>query len=351
MEAVSFLTVEEAAQKLRVSPDTIRRFLRDKKVHGVRVGGQWRIPTNALQAVFGLFEFGETAEAEAFFDRHKNFYPAFERLIALVNTCFARPLPKPDYGPEYILFGLGESCREDFLEILFLAVNGHGCGASKLLRGLYERAVALAYMVKEPAKAKRFRDFAVIQEHKALKDALKVMTEQEWDVAMRAGRTAAEIRSRFEAVKADFQQTDCRKCRTKRLAITWDLDIASMVSKVGAPYDVYYLGAYTTPNLELHATLASAMREDNKDKDARRARRLNQADFALFCSAMLLVEVVRSENELLQLNLGDELQATEDAVARLWKAAIDAKISSASTAVPRRDTDALVMRGAEEVRP
>jgi excisionase family DNA binding protein len=47
-----FLTVEEAAQQLRVSPDTIRRFLRDKKLRGVRVGGQWRIPTDAVQAVY-----------------------------------------------------------------------------------------------------------------------------------------------------------------------------------------------------------------------------------------------------------------------------------------------------------
>jgi hypothetical protein len=43
-----------------------------------------------------------------------------------------------------------------------------------------------------------------------------------------------------------------------------------MVGNVGAPYDMYYLGAYTNANLEIHATLASAFREDNKDKDARR---------------------------------------------------------------------------------
>lgn len=49
MENSTFLTVEEAAQHLRVSPDSVRRFLRDKKLRGVRVGGQWRIPTDALR--------------------------------------------------------------------------------------------------------------------------------------------------------------------------------------------------------------------------------------------------------------------------------------------------------------
>lgn len=51
MQTNLFLTVEEAAQQLRVSPDTIRRFLRDRKLRGARVGGQWRIPTDALQGV------------------------------------------------------------------------------------------------------------------------------------------------------------------------------------------------------------------------------------------------------------------------------------------------------------
>lgn len=52
MEANSLLTVEEAAKQLRVSPDTIRRLLRDKKLRGVRVGGQWRIPNDAIEAVY-----------------------------------------------------------------------------------------------------------------------------------------------------------------------------------------------------------------------------------------------------------------------------------------------------------
>jgi hypothetical protein len=33
----------------------------------------------------GTFEWGETAETDAFFDRHPNFYPAFERLVTLSN--------------------------------------------------------------------------------------------------------------------------------------------------------------------------------------------------------------------------------------------------------------------------
>ena len=60
-------------------------------------------------------------------------------------------------------FNLGETCRRDFLEIGFLAVNGYGIAAQKLLRGLYERAVTLEYIRQNPEKAERFVRFGAIQ--------------------------------------------------------------------------------------------------------------------------------------------------------------------------------------------
>jgi hypothetical protein len=53
-------------------------------------------------------------------------------------------------------------------EIVFLAVNGYGNGASKLLRGLYERAVTLTYLIKFPEKVERFERFAIIPEYKPI---------------------------------------------------------------------------------------------------------------------------------------------------------------------------------------
>src|SRR4051794_1197276 len=114
-----------------------------------------------------LFEFGETEQSKAFFLRHPKFLPAFERLIALANTACARGY-RPKNRAEDICFDLGYACRSDYLEILFLSVNGYGTAASKLVRGLYERAVALAYIVKYPEKAERFVRYAAIQEKKAM---------------------------------------------------------------------------------------------------------------------------------------------------------------------------------------
>lgn len=65
---------------------------------------------------------------------------------------------------EDVSFSLSQTCREDFLEVTFLAVNGYANGAMKALRGLYERTVTLAYIGKKPEKAERFVRYAAIQD-------------------------------------------------------------------------------------------------------------------------------------------------------------------------------------------
>ena len=129
------------------------------------------------------FEFGETAEGKAFFTRSPKFADVFLALGDIGNKCFGREI-NPKNRLEDICFGLGHTCRDDYLEVVFLAVNGYGVGASKILRGLYERAVALAYIISDPAKAERMVRFAAIQEHRAMEAALKVVTEGEFDGRM-----------------------------------------------------------------------------------------------------------------------------------------------------------------------
>src|SRR5712691_11597100 len=75
-----------------------------------------------------LFEFGQTDQNKAFFDRHPKFYPAFERLMDLANKCFGRASGAKNHAQD-ICFGLGHTCRDDYTEILFLVVNGYGTGA------------------------------------------------------------------------------------------------------------------------------------------------------------------------------------------------------------------------------
>lgn len=43
--------VDEAAKYLRIHPEVIRRWLREGKLKGVKVGGVWRIDKEKLDAM------------------------------------------------------------------------------------------------------------------------------------------------------------------------------------------------------------------------------------------------------------------------------------------------------------
>jgi hypothetical protein len=258
------------------------------------------------------FEFGETRESEAFFDRNPKFIATFEKLVGLANKCFSQR-PRPTNQVETVCFGLGYACRQDFVEVIFLAVNGYGGGSSKIIRGLYERAVTLAYIVNNPDKAERFIRYAAIQEHRLLESALKVVTEKEFDDLVGAPNTAAEIRNRYKQVKNEFQIADCKTCGTTRVQPTWDLDVAAMVHKLGGAFQGFYLPNYAIPNLAIHATLASAdspLREGTEEAH-------READLQVLCGCHLLVLVMRSQNELFSLKLEAEINACEQDVLGL----------------------------------
>ncbi len=45
-------TLEEAAKYLKLSEDTIRRLIKQKKLKAHKVGGQWRIKRQTLDELF-----------------------------------------------------------------------------------------------------------------------------------------------------------------------------------------------------------------------------------------------------------------------------------------------------------
>jgi excisionase family DNA binding protein len=45
-----FLTIEEVATRLRVKPDTVRAWLRQGRLQGMKAGRLWRIRPQAVEA-------------------------------------------------------------------------------------------------------------------------------------------------------------------------------------------------------------------------------------------------------------------------------------------------------------
>jgi hypothetical protein len=256
------------------------------------------------------FEFGETQESKAFFDRNPKFMPMFVSLIELANKYFGRR-PQPKNQLEDICFGLGHASRQDFLEVVFLAVNGYGDGSLKLTRGLYERSVTLAYLVQNPTKVERFIRYAAVQEHRSMEAALKVVTSDEFDALMGAPNTVAEIRNRYQEARPDFEIDVCKACGTKRVQPSWDLDVSAMVHKLDKLYRAFYLPNYAIPNLAIHATLSSATLKEGT------AQVHPEADLHALCASFLMVLVIRSQEAVFRLGLEKEIEACERDVQNL----------------------------------
>ncbi|HEY7291516.1 MAG TPA: DUF5677 domain-containing protein [Vicinamibacterales bacterium] len=262
------------------------------------------------------FEFGESVAANEFWDRNPEFFPSFQRLVSVTNKAFGREW-RASNRMEDVAFNLGETCRQDFLEIAFLSVNGHGVAAMKLLRGLYERAVTLEYIRRNPDKAERFVRYGVIQEFKALKAAVEAVGEDA--VKERMGAMLAEYQRMYDDVRPEFQVADCKKCKTRRLAFSWDdLDFASMVRTLGEPYQNLYMASYAIPNLHIHATATSAFsREPNFGTPEE--KNVHEAEVSLIHATLIFVLVLNSESEVFSLGLDAETKACWDEVTTVWR--------------------------------
>ena len=50
-QSATVMTIDEVADGLKVSTKTVARLLRREAIHGIKIGGQWRIPVDEYQRV------------------------------------------------------------------------------------------------------------------------------------------------------------------------------------------------------------------------------------------------------------------------------------------------------------
>lgn len=66
MAGESFLKVQEVADRLRMNPETIRVWLREGRLRGVRPGGKragWRVPESEVRRILTADEATNRTEA------------------------------------------------------------------------------------------------------------------------------------------------------------------------------------------------------------------------------------------------------------------------------------------------
>jgi hypothetical protein len=243
---------------------------------------------------------------------------AMNELIEISGK-YAAPVPLPSDAHK-IVFALAQVSIEESCEIFLLIANNYKNGATKMLRGLYERALTIAYISQNPAKAQRFSDYGFIQEHRIIGPALKLTSEDLMNEHIKPA-SVADIRLGYEAHKDLFRITDCKKCGTTRIAHSWDIDITSMAEKVGNGFPQLLLIAYTIPTLQAHATMASALSrvkssEDRHtfDYDANRGHEV----FSFVSVFSLMVAIHRVSEKFLGRPIGEDIDRLEAHLTKMF---------------------------------
>jgi hypothetical protein len=264
------------------------------------------------------FEFGRSDKSDAFFKDHPNFWDAFEKLMNASNQCFGRVCHHNNQA-EDIMFSLGQTCRNDYLEIMFMGVHGFNVATTKLLRGLYERAVTHAYIIKNPEKVMKFIRFGAIQEYRVMKGALEAgIAEDAFNERMPPENSITSITERRDKVKDEFKVKECGVCGMKA-PMSWDkLSVEAMAKKAGDLYKALYLGGYALPNLHVHATLTSAVYLEGADETCAAGVRKYEAYSNMGQAAAIMLLVLKEQNALFKLGLDKELEAAEKAFAEEW---------------------------------
>jgi hypothetical protein len=202
-------------------------------------------------ALDGQIAFGLREEWIAFQSRNKEFFARLPNLQAALDGAFLRTIYTSELLDQ-VMFLMGRLCVEDFFEILLLAANGYGFGAFKILRGLYERAVTLAYLNEHPEEIDAFTNFYWISQHKVV----AALTSCYGDDVLPT-QVIEETEGNYRAFKERYLVADCKTCGTKRLNHTWSrLDFVSMAKQSGS-LGKLIVEAYYLPLSHAHSTMTS----------------------------------------------------------------------------------------------
>jgi hypothetical protein len=266
--------------------------------------------------------FGFPAEWKAFCQRHPKLIEIiYDRLAATVNRILNRPAALT--GPtQKIIYYFGGVCAEDFFEILLLCGNGYGIGAQKLLRGLYERAVTVGYLVNHPEEVDAFVGYAAVHIGKHLNHARNVFPMSE----ILRPELIEQIDREYAEAKPKYLET-CGSCGATRPMASWSkLSTDAMALKANPPgtakgLAALYLPYFFDPTMQLHPTLFSIIRrfvKTENDFEFSSGAQRETADGALEGAHATLLAVLEAEDRYFSLGLKDEVEARMADFQELW---------------------------------
>jgi len=186
------------------------------------------------------------------------FVEKYAALEELRDKMFVRKI-HPKHHADYVVYGLGRVCVEDFEQVLNLCGNGFGIGAMQLLRGMYERQVTAAYLSRCPDEVDSFVEYSHIQLRRAM-NQLKEVYHGERAIldGIVSEERRSEIEKQYQGVKDKFMDTLCKECETTKEMFSWTkLSTGALALKGGQGLDKLYHYQYFRPTLLSHSTFKS----------------------------------------------------------------------------------------------
>lgn len=277
---------------------------------------------------------GQPDEWQAFQERHPKFIQKLPFLYETLNKMFIREM-KGSEPADRVVFYLGRLAVEDFNEILLLCGNGFGIGGMKILRGLYERAVTLAYISENPDKSEDFLDYFNIHRGKFLNHAKQALPSDKLNLS---GEEVLEIQNNYEATKERYQEVLCKNCGITRTRNSWSkLDTLSMAREAGL--DKLYGPCFFHPTMQVHTTVPSLCSR-LKLKDGGGLTFIDgpqhkEADFSLKGAHSLILCILDAVNDYFKMGLEEEIEERFRDSQLIW----EVNLSPESSPIPHPSGD------------
>jgi hypothetical protein len=268
--------------------------------------------------------FGNREAWRWFNEQFSCFVQVHSRLEAMRDKVFVRPV-NPNHWVDYLIFGLGRVCAEDFEQILNLCGNGFGIGALQMLRSMYERQVTAAYLSNHPDEADAFVEYDYIHTRKLVSQFKQVYkNEPEILNGIVSEEEQAEIENNYTKFRPKFQKTKCETCQTTEDMFSWTkLDLPSMALKSEQPAlkDMYPY-SYFMPLLMGHSTFKSVearvvFREDGSFSFESEGQQ-KAIKRALVLGHHLFLHVLDLQNKRFKLGLDKALTKCEKDYLECW---------------------------------
>lgn len=203
--------------------------------------------------VQNTFPFGDRKIQEDFISRYLPFIKTFKNMKLACDVAISKT-PTETLESRLMLYLARMVFDDDFGSVFTLCASGFSTGAMQILRGMFERTVTLCYLKKHLDQTHLFLNYYWVDSKKHGE-----AVEKEFPGKMRK-EDLEEIRAQYDRVKKDYEITDCEKCGTKRINISWSkINLVEMAREVGFDYSLIHAGYYR-PMEETHPKVGAVLR-------------------------------------------------------------------------------------------